>query len=108
MKPVLYNAVLPFVTASAQTSRGTITGTVLDAWGAAVAGAHVSLTDGRYRRSALHGKQPHRPLSLGKYLDVRHPGFRRYTGHGIGVEANRVTTFDPRLQRALPEPRFYR
>lgn len=110
MKPVLCSAVLAFaVTASAQTSRGTITGTVLDSSGAAVAGAHLTLTGvatgvrlstvsndaGLYRFDAV---------DLANYdLDVRHPGFRQYTARGIRVEANRVTTFDPRLEVGATE-----
>src|SRR5690349_1036941 len=45
MKAVLCSVVLAFaVAASAQTSRGTLTGTVLDSSGATVGGAHITLT----------------------------------------------------------------
>ena len=91
------------VAAHAQTSRGTVTGTVLDPSGAAIPGARVTLrgvetgvrlaTDsndtGVYRFDAV---------DLGIYeIKATHPGFRTYVGSGIGVQANRVTTFDPRL-----------
>src|SRR5436309_1762672 len=87
--------------ALSQTSRGTVTGTVLDTSGAAVPKARVSLTGvetgarlstdsndaGVYRFDAV---------DLGVYeLKVTHPGFQTYVGSGIGVEANRVTTLDP-------------
>jgi hypothetical protein len=41
----------------AQTSRGTVTGTVLDSTGSVVAGAHLSLIGVDYGRQALHRKQ---------------------------------------------------
>ncbi len=98
--------------AHAQTSRGTVTGTVLDQAGAVVAGARVSLTGvdtgvklstgsndaGVYRFDAV---------DLGVYeLQVARPGFRTYFGTGINVEANRATTFDPRLQVGTAETRI--
>ena len=97
--------------AHAQTSRGTVTGTVLDPTGAVVAGAQVSLTGvetgvklstvsndaGVYRFDAV---------DLGVYeLQAAHPGFRTYAGSGIRVEANRATTFDPRLEVGTAETR---
>jgi Carboxypeptidase regulatory-like domain/TonB dependent receptor len=100
------------VAAYAQTSRGTVTGTVLDPTGAAVAAARVALTGvetgirlstnsndtGLYRFDAV---------DLGVYnLQVTHPGFRTYLGTGIGVEANRATTIDPRLEVGTAETRI--
>jgi hypothetical protein len=100
------------VAAHSQTSRGTVTGTVLDASGAVIAGAHVTLTGvetgvrlstdsnqaGVYRFDAV---------DLGAYeLQVTHLGFRTYLGSGIGVEANRVTTIDPRLEVGAAESRI--
>src|SRR5438034_9463677 len=85
----------------AQTSRGTVTGTVLDPSGAMVAGARVTMTGvetgirlsttgnetGVYRFDAI---------DLGFYdLTVTHAGFRTYSTTTIGVDANRVTTLDP-------------
>ena len=92
------------VAAHAQTSRGTVTGTVVDPTGAVITAAHVTLrgletgvrlsTDtndtGVYRFDAV---------DLGIYeINVTHPGFRTYVASGIGVQANRVITFDPRLE----------
>src|SRR6266849_398096 len=98
--------------AHAQTSRGTVTGTVLDPSGAVVAGARVSLTGtdtgvklstesndaGVYRFDAV---------DLGVYqLQVAHPGFRTFVATGINVEANRATTFEPRLEVGAAETRI--
>jgi hypothetical protein len=92
-----------------QTSRGTVTGTVLDPTGAVIGGARVSLTGvetgvrlstesneaGVYRFDAV---------DLGVYnLTVSNPGFRTYSGVGIKVEANRATTVDPRLELGATE-----
>src|ERR1700748_488975 len=92
------------LTARAQTSRGTVAGTVLDQSGGVIHGARVGLIgmdtgvklstesneSGVYRFDAV---------DLGLYeLDVAHPGFRRFVSPGIRVEANRTTTFDPRLE----------
>jgi Carboxypeptidase regulatory-like domain/TonB-dependent Receptor Plug Domain len=98
--------------AHCQTSRGIVTGTVLDPLGAAVRGANVALTSqqtgirlttgsneaGLYRFDAV---------DLGVYdLQVVHPGFRTYVGTAIRVEANRVTTVDPRLVVGVAETRI--
>ncbi|HKE22334.1 MAG TPA: carboxypeptidase regulatory-like domain-containing protein [Bryobacteraceae bacterium] len=98
--------------AHAQTSRGTVTGTVLDPSGAAISGAQASLIGiqtgvklsttgndaGIYRFDAV---------DLGVYeLQVAHPGFRNYVAAGIAVEANRVTTVDPRLEVGAAETRI--
>ena len=98
--------------AEAQTSRGTVTGTVLDISGAAIAGAHVALTgvETGVRLSKVSneaGIYRFDAVDLGVYgLTVTHPGFRTYAGSGIGVEANRVTTFDPRLELGAAESRI--
>lgn len=91
-------------TAHSQTSRGTVTGTVLDPSGAAIKDANIALTSqasgirlttgsneaGIYRFDAV---------DLAVYdLQVEHPGFRTYVEAGIRVQANRVTTVDPRLE----------
>jgi hypothetical protein len=95
----------------AQTSRGTVTGTVLDPTGAVIGGARVILagvetgvklsTDsneaGVYRFDAI---------DLGVYeLRVTHPGFRTYVATRINVEANRATTLDPKLEVGAAETR---
>ena len=98
--------------ANAQTSRGTVTGTVLDPTGAVIAGASVTLTGvetgvrlstnsndaGIYRFDAV---------DPGTYdLTVSLPGFRTYLSTRIGVEANRATTIDPTLQVGAAETRI--
>src|SRR5215470_5276592 len=113
LKNTLCLAVLLLVAISAiaQTSRGTVTGTVLDPTGAVIAGARVTLTGvetgvrlstnsndaGVYRFDAV---------DLGTYdLTVSLPGFRTYVSTGIGVEANRATTIDPTLEVGGAETR---
>jgi outer membrane receptor protein involved in Fe transport len=96
----------------AQTSRGTVTGTVLDPSGAVIGGARVTLrgvetgvkvsTDsneaGVYRFDAV---------DLGVYeLQVAHAGFRAFIGAGINVEANRATTVDPKLELGAADTRI--
>src|SRR5205807_4149081 len=100
------------ISANAQTSRGTVTGTVLDPTGAVIAGARVTLTGvetgvrlstnsndaGVYRFDAV---------DLGTYdLTVSLPGFRTYLSSRIGVEANRATTIDPTLEVGAAETRI--
>ena len=99
-------------TVHCQTSRGTVTGSMLDSSGAAVRGPNIALTSqqtvirlntgsneaGLYRFDAV---------DLGVYdLQVVHPGFRTYVGTAIRVEANRVTTVDPRLVVGVAETRI--
>src|SRR5690349_4708081 len=80
-----------------QTSRGTVTGTIIAASGAVVAGARVVLTGAATgaRRSTVSndaGIYRFDAVDLGLYeLGVTHPGFRPFLSSGIGVEANRVT-----------------
>src|SRR5262245_46578834 len=103
--------VFPFA-AHAQTSRGTVTGTVLDPSGAVIGGVHVTLTGvetgvrlstdsnevGVYRFDAV---------ALGVYvLTVTQPGLATYVGTEINVEANRTTTVDPRLELGAAETRI--
>src|SRR5204863_2997815 len=46
-------------------------------------------------------------VDLGVYdLKVTHAGFRTFLSSGIGVEANRVTTLDPRLELGAAETRI--
>ena len=101
-----------FVLAAAaygQTSRGTVSGTIIDASEAVIAGARVDLTgtETGVRRSTLSneaGIYRFDAVDLGMYeLGVTHPGFRPFRSIGIGVEANRVTTFDPRLEVGASE-----
>ena len=95
-----------------QTSRGTVTGTVLDASGAAVGGAEVALTSvdtGVTLSSKSNDTGVYRfdAVDPGMYqLQSSHPGFRMFVGTGVRVEANRVTTFDPRLDVGSAETRI--
>jgi hypothetical protein len=92
-----------------QTSRGTVTGTIIDASGAVVAAARVVLTgtETGARRSTVSneaGVYRFDAVDLGLYgLEVTHAGFRTFLSSGIGVEANRVTTVDPRLEVGASE-----
>ena len=108
----LVTALMLSVPAPAQTSRGTVAGTVLDPTGAVIGGARMSLTgvltgarlstnsneSGVYRFDAV---------DPGVYdLGVTHPGFKSFLGTKIGVEANRVTTVDPHLELGAAETRI--
>jgi hypothetical protein len=109
----LLRAVLALaLSAYGQTSRDTVAGTVLDSTGAVIGGAHVSMTgvDTGVKLSTesnAAGVYRFDAVDLGVYqLQVAHPGFRTYVGTGINVEANRVTTFDPRLEVGAAETRI--
>ncbi|MBV8733013.1 MAG: TonB-dependent receptor, partial [Acidobacteriia bacterium] len=96
----------------AQTSRGTVTGTVLDSTGAVIGGARVTLTgvETGVRLSAASneaGVYRFDAVDLGVYdLQVTHPGFRTFVGAGINVEANRAITVDPKLEVGGAETRI--
>lgn len=107
-------AILLFTVASAcgQTSRGAVTGRVLDPSNSVIKAATIELTaaatgarfsamtngDGIYRFDAV---------DPGAYvLSVTHPGFRSYSASGIPVEANLTTTCDVRLQLGAVESRI--
>jgi Carboxypeptidase regulatory-like domain/TonB dependent receptor len=112
-KANLLVALLTFAFAThAQTSRGTVTGTVLDQSGAVIGGARVSLTGvetGVKLSTASNDAGVYRfdAVDLGVYdLQATHPGFRTYVGMAINVEANRVTTLDPRLEVGTAETRI--
>jgi Carboxypeptidase regulatory-like domain len=98
--------------AQCQTSRGTVTGTVLDSSGAAINGANAALTSQQTgirltTNSNEAGVYRFDAVDLGVYdLQVVHAGFQTYLGAGIGVEANRVTTVDARLEVGLAETRI--
>src|SRR5215469_9519572 len=95
--------------ARAQTSRGTVSGTVLDPAGAVIAGAHVTLTGVETgvrlsTESNQAGVYRFDAVDLGRYnLTATHPGFRLYSATEIGVEANRTTTIDPHLELGAAE-----
>ena len=95
--------------ASSQTSRGTVTGTVLDPSGASIVQARVTLTGvetGVRRSTEANESGIYRfdAVDPGVYnLDVTQAGFRPFLASGIGVGANRVTTFDPKLEVGAAE-----
>jgi carboxypeptidase family protein len=99
-------------TAHSQTSRGTVTGTVLDPSGAAIKDANITLTSQQTgirlsTRSNEAGVYRFDAVDLAVYdLRVEHPGFRTYVEAGIRVQANRVTTVDPRLGLGAAETRI--
>jgi len=90
--------------AQAQTSRGTVSGTVTDPSGAVIAGAGIVLTHTRtgVRRPGTTndaGIYRFDAVDLGAYeLKVTQPGFKTFLATGLGVEANRTITIDPRLE----------
>src|SRR5436305_15115992 len=90
--------------AHAQTSRGTVSGTVTDPSGAVVTRARVALThtQTRLRLTATTneaGIYRFDALDLGRYeLKVTHPGFNAFLATELGVEANRTTVLDVRLE----------
>src|SRR5262245_22241308 len=106
-------AVLTLVcAANAQTSRGTVTGTVLDPTGAVIAGASVTLT--AVGTCVLHSTSSN---DVGVYrvdafdlradeLTVSLPGFSTYLRTDIGVEACRATTIDPPLEVGSAETKI--
>jgi hypothetical protein len=99
-------------TAQCQTSRGAVTGTVLDSSGASIQGAIITLTNrqtGTHLASASNEIGVYRfdAVDLGIYnLQVVHTGFRTYVEAGIRVQANRVITLDPRLELGAAETRI--
>jgi hypothetical protein len=108
----LVTALILSVSASAQTSRGTVTGTVLDPTGAVIGGARMILAGVNTglrlsNKSNESGVYRFDAVDPGVYdLQVAHPGFQSYLATGIGVEANRVTTVDPRLEVGAAETRI--
>src|SRR5215510_1600182 len=100
------------MSANAQTSRGTVTGTVLDPTGAVIAGVSVTLTgvETGVRLSTTSndaGVYRFDAVDPGTYdLTVSLPGFRTYLSSRVGVEANRATTIDPTLEVGAAETRI--
>src|ERR671936_91209 len=82
--------------AAAQTSRGTVSGTVTDSTGAVIAGAKVELTNkgtGVTRSTVTNSVGLYRfdAVDLGVYdLKIAQTGFKQYVKTDIGVEANRT------------------
>ncbi len=92
------------VAAFAQTSRGTVSGTVMDSSGAVVPGASVTVigTETGTRRSTFSneaGIYRFDAVDLGLYeIKITHPGFKAFVSTGLGVEANRTTMIDAKLE----------
>src|SRR6478672_3394278 len=97
-------AVVLAAAAQAQTSRGTVSGTILDPSGAVVVGATIALThtEAGVRRTAISneaGIYRFDAADLGRYeIQVTQQGFSAFMATSIGVEANRTTTMDVRLE----------
>ena len=113
VKVTLFAAFLTLaVAANAQTSRGTVSGTVQDPSDSAIAAARVTLigVETGVRLSTISnvtGVYRFDAVDLGTYkLQVTHPGFQEYVATGIGVGANRVTTVDPHLNVGAAESRI--
>jgi len=99
-------ALVVHLPASAQTSRGAVTGTVTDISAAVIGRAEVLLTNtetGVIRSTFTNDAGIYRfdAVDLGTYtLKVTKPGFRPFLSTGVGVEANRATTLDAKLGNA--------
>jgi len=91
---------------SAQTTFGSITGTVTDPAGALIVGASVTVTndDTGAKRSAptsSGGVFNVTDLNVGSYtLRVASPGFATYEQRGLALSANRVVNVDVQLSIA--------
>ncbi|HXG91499.1 MAG TPA: carboxypeptidase regulatory-like domain-containing protein [Blastocatellia bacterium] len=87
-----------------QTSRGTVTGVVTDPQGAVIAGATAELTNkqtNQTRTTTTNDAGIYRfdAVDLGIYdLKITAQGFKAYTATGIEIQANRIATFDVRLE----------
>src|ERR687897_149839 len=89
--------------AQAQTSRGTVAGTITDSNGAVVSGATVTLTntDTNLSRTAEtndSGFYRFDAVDLGNYsVTVTAPGFGTINTTGVAVSANQTTAVDAQL-----------
>lgn len=90
--------------AFAQTSRGTVTGTVTDPQGAVIQGATAELRNtgtNQARTSTTNESGIYRfdAVDLGIYdLKLSAQGFKAHTSTGIEIQANRIATFDTQLE----------
>src|SRR2546425_8988824 len=97
-------AMLCAVPVLAQTSRGSISGTVMDPSGAVLPGVTVELAHtatGVVRSTITNDAGIYRfdALDLGSYnLKITMPGFKAFLSTALGVEANRTTTIDAKLE----------
>lgn len=104
---VLLIAVMLFVMSApvfAQTSRGTVTGTVTDPQGAIIQGATAELKNtltNQTRTATTNDAGIYRfdAVDLGVYdVKISAQGFKSFTAKGIEIQANRIATFDARLE----------
>jgi hypothetical protein len=88
----------------AQTSKGTVTGLVSDPSGAVIQGASAELRNietNQTRVSTTNDEGIYRfdAIDLGTYdLKIMAVGFKTYTAKGIAIQANRIATFDARME----------
>ena len=107
--PALLLVVMTGVTAFAQTSRGTVSGTVTDPNGAVVAGAEVTLTNVQTtvsRNTVTNNEGFYRfdAVDLGNYeVRVTAPNFSTVVLTNIVVNANQTSTVDAQLQLGSQE-----
>jgi len=85
---------------SAQSDRGTITGTVIDQTGAAMVGVSVRATNAATgviskATSGANGSYTITLLPVGTYeVSVEHPGFKRFISSRVAVQVGHTTTVD--------------
>lgn len=97
-------ALVAAITVSAQTSRGTVSGSVTDPNGAVVAGAEVELKNSatNYVRTVTtndSGLYRFDAVDLGTYeLTIKAKGFKTVKSTGLEVQANRTATVDQQLE----------
>jgi len=104
-------ATLLLLTASAlaQTSRGSVSGTVTDSAGAVIVGAKIELVNkntGVARTTTTNGAGIYRfdAVDLGVYdLRITQTGFKQFVNTEIGIEANRTATIDATLEVGVGE-----
>jgi hypothetical protein len=101
---LMFVAAMTLVLASAQTDRGTITGTITDPAHAVVPGAAIHAKDtgtgAEYDTvTTTTGNYTLASLIAGTYdLTITAPGFEKYIQHGIGVEVVQVLRVDITLK----------
>src|SRR5690348_486078 len=96
--------VMPAPLARAQSTYGTVDGTVLDSSGAAVAGAQVTLTnvgtqEKRVQNTENEGLYKFVNLPPGEYrIDIEKGGFKHFTRTNVEVQVQQDTHIDASLQ----------
>src|SRR6266852_2392379 len=97
------------IAALAQTSRGTVTGSVTDPNGAVIPGAEVQLKNtatNQIRTAATNDSGLFRfeAVDLAVYdVSIRAKGFKTVTNTGVLVQANRASTIDTQLELGTAE-----